>query len=161
MPFHVKRNSKLFRALVHFLILMATAATVSGQVYKWVDERGVTHYGERPPQGGKASEVPNRLASPPPGTTGNQGSAPPSNPNSRQGEALPKDQDSRPGTIQAEEDRQAAKRQQQCNQQRALLAHLKQSPAGFTLNQKGEQIPLDNSEAIARQEKLVAEQCRG
>src|SRR6266704_2240319 len=34
------------------------------------------------------------------------------------------------------------------------------SPPSFTLNEKGEQIPLDNSAAIARQEKFAAEQCR-
>jgi hypothetical protein len=55
---------------------------------------------------------------------------------------------------------EAAKRQQLCNQQRALLERLKQSPPSFTLNEKGEQIPLDNSAAIARQEKFATEQCR-
>ena len=145
----VKRNSKLFRALPHFLILVAAAAPALAQVYKWVDERGVTHYGERPPQSGKASEVPDRLASPPSGgVTGSQGNTP-SNP--RQGESPPRDRESRPGTIQTEQtdDRQAARRQEQCNQQRDLLARLKQNPQP------------DNSEAIARQERLVAEQCRG
>jgi len=127
----VKRNSKLFRALLHFLIFLATAAPAFAQVYKWVDERGVTHYGERPPQGSKASEVPNRLASPAPGGAG-------------------------PSTQEAE----ATKRQQLCDQQRALLERLKQSPPSYTLNEKGERIPLDNSAAIARQEKFAAEQCR-
>jgi len=37
---------------------------------------------------------------------------------------------------------------------------LKQSPPSYTLNEKGERIPLDNSAAIARQEKFAAEQCR-
>src|SRR5882672_6266397 len=70
LSFGVKRNSKLFRALLHFLAFMTLAAPAFAQVYKWVDERGVTHYGERPPQGGKASEVPNRLASPAAGGAG-------------------------------------------------------------------------------------------
>ena len=155
----VKRNSKLFRALLHFLILLATAAPAFAQVYKWVDERGVTHYGERPPQGGKASEVPNRLASPAPGgVTGSQGN---SAANPRQGEIPPRDPEPRPGTVQTEQtDRQTARRQEQCNQQRDLLARLKQSPPSFTLNEKGERIQTDNSNTIARQEKLVAEQCR-
>ena len=144
----VKRNSKLFRALPHFLIFLALAAPALAQVYKWVDERGVTHYGERPPQGGKASEVPDRLASPPAGgVTGSQGSAQ-SNP--RQGESPPREREPRPSTTQTEptDDRQT-RRQEQCNQQRDLLARLKQSPQP------------ENSDAIARQERLVAEQCRG
>src|SRR5258706_13780417 len=70
----VKRNSKLFRALPHFLIFLPVAAPALAQVYKWVDERGVTHYGERPPKGGKASEVPDRLRPPPSGAaTGSRG----------------------------------------------------------------------------------------
>jgi hypothetical protein len=46
-------------------------------------------------------------------------------------------------------DDKQTRRQEQCNQQRDLLARLKQSPQP------------ENSDAIARQEKLVAEQCRG
>jgi len=115
---------------------MATAAPAFAQVYKWVDERGVTHYGERPPQGSKASEVPNKLSSPAPESVTPQ----------------PKDQGQAQGPTQAEkaEDRrkqEETRRQEQCNQQRDLLARLKQRS--------------DNLDAIARQEKLVAEQCRG
>jgi hypothetical protein len=130
------------------LIFLALAAPALAQVYKWVDERGVTHYGERPPQGGKASEVPDRLASPPSGgVTGSQGSTQ-SNP--RQGESLPREREPRPGVTQTEQtDDRQTRRQEQCNQQRDLLARLKQSPQP------------ESSDAIARQEKLVAEQCRG
>src|SRR5258705_5647409 len=97
----VKRNSKLFRALPRFLIFLAVAAPALAQVYKWVDERGVTHYGERPPQGGKASEVPDRLASPPSGAvTGSQGSTQ-SNP--PQGESPPNEREPHPAAIQTEQ----------------------------------------------------------
>ena len=149
-----QRNSKLFRALLHFLVLMFALAPAFAQVYKWVDERGVTHYGERPPQGSKASEVPNRLASPAPGGA------------SSAGNSQPKGQDSGQSQMQSEntddgQKYEAAKRQRQCNQQRDLLARLKQSPPSFILNEKGERIQADNSDAIARQEKLVAEQCKG
>ena len=43
---------------------MAVAVPAFAQVYKWVDERGVTHYGERPPQGRKSTEVPHKLGTP-------------------------------------------------------------------------------------------------
>src|SRR5258708_36784377 len=79
----VKRNSKLFRALPHFLIFLALAAPALAQGYKSVDERGVTHYGERPPQGRKASEVPDRLASPPPAGPTTSQEDPQSNPRHR------------------------------------------------------------------------------
>jgi hypothetical protein len=157
----------LFRALLHFLILLAAAVPAFAQVYKWVDERGVTHYGERPPQGSKASEVPNRLASPAPGGAGAEANNPKDS-NPEQGQLRPKDRDPRPapGKGQAPskgpstQEAEATKRQQLCDQQRALLERLKQSPPSYTLNEKGERIPLDNSAAIARQEKFAAEQCR-
>ncbi len=133
----VKRNSKLFRALLHFLVLMATATPALAQVYKWVDERGVTHYGERPPQGRKASEVPNKLGSP-----GGGGPAP--------SDAPP--QSSAPKTDAAVEQRpETARREEQCRQQRELLARLKQSP----------QTTAEHYGAIARQQKIVTEQCKG
>src|SRR5882724_5738341 len=117
LPFSVKRNSKLFRALLHFLILLATAAPALAQVYKWVDERGVTHYGERPPQGSKASEVPNRLASPAPGSAGSEATNP-KDPNPEPGQARAQDPRQAP-KAESRQDAEAAKRAQLCNQQRA------------------------------------------
>ena len=138
-PNDVKRNFKLFRALLHFLILAAAVGPAFAQVYKWVDERGVTHYGERPPQGGKASEVPDRLGSP--GGTGPRPSPPaPSG-------------DSRPATDQPEKSGDG-RRREQCDTQRELLARLRQ-------NLLGARVTVENADAIARQEKLVADQCKG
>lgn len=37
------------RALLACLALLSVAAGASAQVYKWRDERGVTHYGDKPP----------------------------------------------------------------------------------------------------------------
>src|SRR6266581_306692 len=86
----------------------------------------------------------------------------PKDPSPDAGQVRPKDQDPRQASSKPEsrQDAEAAKRQQLCNQQRALLERLKQSPPSFTLNEKGERIPLDNSAAVARQEKFAAEQCR-
>ena len=132
LTFRVKRNSRLFRALLHFLILVAAAAPAFGQVFKWVDERGVTHYGERPPQGGKASEVPDKLGSP--------------------GTVSPKPADaSAPIPERTEE----AKRKEQCDQQQELLDRLVQNELSSG------KVQIDRADAIARQEKLVAERCKG
>ena len=136
----VKRNLRLFRALLHFLILAAVVAPAFAQVFKWVDERGVTHYGERPPQGGKAIEVPDRLGSP-------GGTPPRANPQVT-------DRDSRPAPVQ-EEKTDETRRRDQCDTQRELLARLRQ-------NQLSDgRVQAENANAIARQEKLVADQCKG
>ena len=80
----------------------AVVLPVSAQVYKWVDENGVTHYEERPPQGQKATEVPDRLATPDPASTATKRTE--------------------PDKAQADAD----KRRENCARQRELLAHLKQ-----------------------------------
>jgi hypothetical protein len=152
-----KENSSLFRALLHFLALATFAVSASAQIYKWVDERGVTHYGERPPQGAKASEVPNKLASPSPGSQAAESGKDPRPETS----TAPKGAPSQPKPPQTRDEAEAAKRQQQCDQQHAILDRLKQGPPSYTLNEKGEQVPFDNSEIIARQEKRVAEYCKG
>jgi hypothetical protein len=147
----------LFRALLHFLVLAALAAPACAQVYKWVDERGVTHYGERPPQGRKASEVPHRLGTPPaPGAA--RESAPPQDRAPQQSPSQ-QDQGARPSQPQSQpqaqaspppdrESQDALRRKEQCNQQRELLSRLRQNPQ------------LDVSGAIARQEKTVADLCK-
>jgi uncharacterized protein DUF4124 len=123
--------------LLRFLILAATAAPAFGQVFKWVDERGVTHYGERPPQGGKASEVPDKLGSP-------GGTSPRAN--------SPADPPRAPVQVEKTEE---VRRREQCDQQRELLDRLVQ-------NQLSERrVQAESASAIARQEKLVTERCKG
>jgi len=153
LPITVKRNSKLFRALLHFFALFLVVAPALAQVYKWVDEKGVTHYGERPPQGSAPKGVPNRLASPLPAD---------SKPNEER-----QDQGARELRLQTpaagtKSPQGATMRNEQCNEQRALLRRLKESPGTFTRDAKGERVYADDSgrgPAIARQEKLVAERC--
>jgi len=47
-------------------IVVVAATTATGQMYKWVDERGVTHYGEKPPPDRKAQVVGDKLSNPSP-----------------------------------------------------------------------------------------------
>ena len=152
LPPSVKRNSKLFRALLHFWVFLALAVPAFAQVYKWVDERGVTHYGERPPQGRKASEVPNKLGTPGPAATVRE-NPPPQDRSPQQGQTPTQDRTPQPAQAQAappldREAQDAVRRQEQCNQQRDLLARLRQNTQ------------LDVAGAIARQEKTVAELCK-
>ncbi|MGK0673114.1 MAG: DUF4124 domain-containing protein [Halothiobacillaceae bacterium] len=48
------------------LLLAVLAAPCQAAIYKWVDERGVTHYTEHPPASGKGQEIQPRV--PPPAT---------------------------------------------------------------------------------------------
>lgn len=45
-------------------VALLVCAPASAQVYKWVDEEGVTHYTQQPPPGGKAQIINPNVASP-------------------------------------------------------------------------------------------------
>jgi Domain of unknown function (DUF4124) len=147
LPLSVKRKFRLFRALLHFLVLAACVAPVSAQVFKWVDERGITHYGERPPQGVKASEVPNRLGSP---------AAPPPKTNADAAPAVATPAPSVTSPAPAKEDKTVeARPPDQCETQKELLTRLLEN------RQRDGRVQAETADAVARQEKLVAEQCKG
>lgn len=46
------------------LLLALSASAVAGQVYKWVDAQGITHFGSQPPQGQEATPVNTNSATP-------------------------------------------------------------------------------------------------
>jgi len=151
---------------VHFLILAAAAAPAFAQVFKWVDERGITHYGERPPQGAKATEVQDKLASPPPGrapVTPAQKSEPrvaqpaqvPTYPQPT-GVPPPSPAPKAPPTPQ---ELQAAAKKAECEKERTVLASLRMGTTSYSINAQGERVKIDNSAEIAAQEKRVSELC--
>jgi len=138
-------------------MLWALLVPASAQVYKWVDEKGVTHYGERPPQGKKAQEVERRLANP--------GPAP--------GKAAQpgwKEQDLEFRRRRIETEQTEAKQKQQeaanrraCNQARDQLAQTGSARRLYRLDEKGERVFQSDDErnaSIARLEQLVSERCR-
>ena len=149
-----KENSNLFRALPHFVALWLSAGAAFGQVYRWVDEQGATHYGARPPQGAKAREVEDKLATPP-------GTAPRSE-DWQQRDREFRQRQIQSGEAQAKKDEEARRRRELCNEQRDRLARLQQSRT-YTLNEKGERVFDDESQrqaTIARQEKIAAQYCQ-
>ena len=151
-----KENSNAFRALPHFAALMLIAGTAFAQVYRWVDEKGVTHYGAQAPQGAKAREIDDKLSTPPAA-------------NPRPAENWQdKDREFRQRQIEAthaqeKKDYDAQRRRTMCNEQRDVLARLRQARRLYKLNERGERVYQDDAEreqAIARQEKLVAQYCK-
>jgi hypothetical protein len=156
-----KENSNLFRALPHFIALtlcaVSCAAPAYAQVYRWVDEKGVTHYGAQPPQGAKAREVEDKLANPP-------GSAPPPAEDWQDKDRQFRQRQIETGAAEEKKAQDAERRRTMCNEQRDLLARLKGAGRTYRLDEKGERVYQDDSErenAIARQEKIVAQYCQG
>jgi uncharacterized protein DUF4124 len=156
LPDRVKRNSNLFRALPHFVALLLSAGAAFGQVYRWVDEKGVTHYGAQPPQGAKAREVDDKLATPP-------GAAAPPREDWQQKEREFRQRQIQSGEAEAKKAQEGERRRAVCNEQRDRLARLRQAPRTYQLDEKGERVFLDDrqrDDAIARQEKTVAQYCQ-
>jgi hypothetical protein len=148
-----------FRALAVaavFSILWALAVPAVAQVYKWVDEKGTTHYGERPPQGGKAQELEQRQADPRPAP----GKA--EQPNWKE-----KDLEFRRRRIESEQAEVKGKQQETaqrlaCNQARDQLVQMKRAHRLYRLDDKGErqfQSDEERNASIAHQEQLVAQRC--
>jgi len=48
------------------LLLAISATAMAGQVYKWVDDKGVTHFSAQPPQGQEATTINTALPAPKP-----------------------------------------------------------------------------------------------
>lgn len=142
---------------MHFFALMAAAGLASAQIYKWVDERGITHYGERAPEGARTATLPNSPAAP------SSANAP------RPEDYRQRDLEFRQRRIRTEaaEEKQreeAAMRRQRCNHERDELRQMRDVGRLYTLNENGERMFMDQAArdaAIGRQEKLVAQLCAG
>jgi hypothetical protein len=142
--------------LLKVCVLWALVIPATAQVYKWVDERGTTHYGERPPQGGKAQEVEQRLANP--GPVPEKASQP---------NWKDKDLEFRSRRIETERGEAKQKQQQDaqrraCNQARDQLGQMKLAHRLYRLDDKGERVfqsDEERSASIARQEQLVVQRC--
>ena len=138
--------------LIGLLPLIAYA-----QIYKWVDEKGRVHYGEKPPPGAKSSTV-------------RQDATPPSAPSpagKRPADVSTQDAEFRRRQIeraQAEEAKaqDAKRRQGQCQQARTRLADAEFAGRHYTYK-GGERVFLSDAErdaALSRMRQQVSETCR-
>ena len=143
--------------LLGVLALWALVMPAVAQVYKWVDDKGATHYGERPPQDKKAEELKRGATSPEPAP----GTA--VQPNWQE-----RDLEFKRRRIEAEQAEAVAKQReasqkQACYQARDQLARMKSAGRLYRLDGKGERVYESEGErnaSIARMEQLAAERCR-
>ena len=138
-------------------MLWALLVPAIAQVYKWVDEKGVTHYGERPPQGKKAEEVEQRLANPGPAP----GKA--AQPGWKEQDLEFRRRRIETEQTEAKNKQREASQRQACNQARDQLAQMRSARRLYRLDEKGERVFQSDDErnaSIARLEQLVSERCR-
>lgn len=137
-----------------FLVLLLALAVpvASAQVYKWVDEKGRVHYGEKPPAGSKSSAL-----KPP--------AAPPNAPAKAQ-DLQSQELEFRGRQIKRREDeateaRDAANREARCNNAKERLAIAER--AVLYRREKGERVFFSDAEQKAAVENMraaVTRDCR-
>jgi hypothetical protein len=144
------------------LAALLAAAAAHAQVYRWVDEQGKVHYGERPPSGAKASPVQDKLGTPP--------GAPPGAPAPKAApDASQQEREFQRRRVEREQkearDQQAAERaKQQCEREKTRLAQLRNvRRIQSGVDEKGNLRYMSDGEradAIATQEGAVGRACR-
>jgi hypothetical protein len=132
------------------IVLAASCVPVLAAMYKWVDDKGVTHYTEEPPADRKSVRI--DIA---PG---------PAAPAQSAEEWRKKDQDARKQRIDKEQaedkskeatNREAAMRANRCQLATRQLQALNAQRPVFTVNEKGEQVFLEDKERAAAIERYT------
>ncbi|HEX4329565.1 MAG TPA: DUF4124 domain-containing protein [Burkholderiales bacterium] len=131
------------KKIIAGLLMLAVCGTAMAQIYKWVDEKGVTHYDQRSPQNVKSKEV--QLHD------GSTGATPPAPSGASPDSAKDKDRGFRQRQAQREKD--AAKlahdteeREKKCAYMTGRLAELQRSRRVYETNANGERVYLDDQQ---------------
>lgn len=135
-------------AVMAALPFVATAQTL----YKWVDEKGVTHYSEKPPEKGSATRVEVRTAE-----GGKAAPAEDWKEKERQfrERRVQREQQEREEAAKKERDEQGLARR--CRDAQRHLDGLKNARRVYELDAKGERVYLEDNERPARIEKWQRE----
>lgn len=142
------RNARLPRWRLLALAVFLLAGPAGAQVYKWVDEKGATHYSEAPPQGRKSETI--RIDPPPP-----QGATPPGKSlQEQEGEFLDRQlrrQQQEEAEKRAREDKAA--NEARCAAARERLERLQAARRVFRRNAQGEPVIMSDEERQAAAEE--------
>lgn len=133
------------------LLLALSSSAMAGQVYKWVDAQGVTHFGAQPPQGQTAQTLNTATPPPNPVETAPAGAA-------LTGESEQRAIDQKVKKQVAE---QQAERQRYCTTLRTNLAQLQNNPR-VRVEEEGEMRRLNEEERQARiseTQKKIGDTC--
>jgi hypothetical protein len=135
--------------LVVLLALCLAAFAASAQtMYKWVDEKGTTHFSEDPPPDGKATKVEVKPVAP-----GTQRSD-----EWRQRELESRQRRAEKEGVEAQSrGRDQAQRAQRCRYARRELDLLKNTNRVYSLNNKGERVYMEDQDRPVEIEKWTRE----
>ncbi|MDH4567279.1 DUF4124 domain-containing protein [Pseudomonas sp. BN414] len=142
------------------LLLALSSSAMAGQVYKWVDAQGVTHFGAQPPEGQQATSVNTSVPKPRPSLPSLDSET--SQPAAPLPESKPAgDQKAIDEKVKAEVATQEAERRKYCDTIRTNLAQLQNNPR-LRAEVNGEVQRLTEEERQSRikeAEKAIGDNC--
>ena len=131
----------MMRWLLLLLAGLALQANAQGGFYKWVDEKGVVHYSDKPPPGKAGGKM---QVKPPPSPDKTQAA-----PRSRSWEEQLQDANERrfqEEKKQKEPQQKAQEAEQKCLRARSALDSLKQERPLYRVDQQGERVFMEDEE---------------
>jgi hypothetical protein len=152
----------MHRKWILFVLLPIAAVAIGATLYKWVDEKGVTHYSETPPAKQKAQEI--RIQPPPSGAEDGKPTQAPPTPGA-EGSTAPLPKTWQEKALEAQRRREAAEQQEE--QERALaqeialerkkrclaaqqrLQALQADIPAYRIKQRGERVFVDDAKLAA------------
>lgn len=152
------------------VLLPIAAAALGTTLYKWVDDKGVTHYSETPPAKQKAQEI--RIQPPPSGAGDSRPPQAPPTPGAEAGTAAPpktwqekalEAQLRREAAEKKEEAEQvrvqelARRRKERCVWARQNLHTLQTDRPVYQINEYGERAYIDDAKRAAEIERMKQE----
>ena len=154
-------------SLWFFLVLACgvAASAVNAAIYKWVDDKGVTHYSEQPPPGQKKPpQVPIRSQPAPAASEGSQGSAGRKTWQQQEAEFQQRrvEQEMQRKKSETEGKYSAAVRKEKCVLARQNLQALKEKRPVYRINEKGEREFFDDKareQGLERMRVSIEENC--
>jgi hypothetical protein len=154
------------RYLLALALIVATSAA-DAAIYKWVDDKGVTHYSEQPPPGKKKPEpVPIRSQPVPAASQGPQGTSDRKTWQQQEAEFQQRrvEREMQRKKRETQEQSTAAARLRRCVLARQNLHGLEEKRPVYRINEKGERVFFDDKErqqALERMREVVADDCDG
>jgi hypothetical protein len=135
------------RALL--LLFLAAVIPDAAALYKWVDEKGVTHYAEEPPPDHKATKV---EIKPSPSTS--RGADSPDDFKQREYEFRKNrlDKEQAEATVKLKAEREAAGRRNRCLRAQRALDILQSRPV-YRTNERGERVYIEDKERAKETEE--------
>jgi hypothetical protein len=157
MP-HAETGRAVKLAGMTALVLILCTPAPALAIYKWVDEKGVTHFSETPPPDGrKATKVQPKVTPP-------SGEAAPSNWKQREQDArkLRIEREQANEAARAKAHNEAAERANRCAKAKRELQVLNTQVPVYSINDKGERVYLEDrerAEEIALWTKEARDHC--